>query len=49
MRFQATKYVYFTPLVDVSICFSPLFIFVLNGCSEVDVYFVLFEFVFDLL
>ena len=34
----------FYPLIDVSIRFSPLLNFVLNACSEVDIYFVLFEF-----
>ena len=36
---------YILPLVDVSICFTPLLDFVLNACSKVDIHFVLFEFV----
>ena len=39
----------FYPLVDVSVRFSPLFDFVLKACSEVDIHFVLFEFVVVLL
>ena len=39
----------FYPLVDVSIHFSPLLDFILNACSEVDIHFVLFEFVVVLL
>ena len=35
----------FYPLVDVSIRFSPLLDFVLKVCSEVNIHFVLFEFV----
>ena len=50
MSFEATKYVYFTPwLMNVSICFSLLLDFVLKFCSEVDIHFVLFEFVVVLL
>ena len=39
----------FYPLVDVSICFNLLLGFALNACSEIDIYFVLFEFVVVLL
>ena len=35
----------FYPLVDVSIRFIPLLDFVLNVCGEVNIHFVLFEFV----
>ena len=50
MSFEATKYVYFTPwLMNVSICFSLLLDFVLKFCGEVDIHFVLFEFVVVLL
>ena len=36
---------YILPLVDASVCFSPLLDFVLNACSKVDIHLVLFEFV----
>ena len=45
---QSFKYISY-PLVYVSVCFSPLLNFVLKVFSEVDIHFVLLEFVVVLL
>ena len=49
LEFQSYQIGIFYPLVDVSICFSPSLDFVLKAFSEVDIHFVLFEFVVVLL
>ena len=45
LEFQSYQIGIFYPLVDVSICFNPSLDFVLKSFSEVDIHFVLFEFV----
>ena len=49
LRVSRVRNTYVLPLVDVSIRFSSLLDFVLKAFSEVDIHFVLFEFVVVLL